>query len=114
MSRISSSAGRGTDNGVTSVRIHYQSPPPRSPEDITTLLAIGRNLGHYEPRLTPPDACAAQDKALDKEGILKLSFRTAATSRRDSGVNSGTIDASHTTRDYMSAAQPADADPRPR
>lgn len=77
---------RGSD-GVTSIRIRYQSPPPRSMDDATALLVQGRNLGSYQPHHTPPDVCAAQDVALGKADILKTAEREASKTRRDSGVN---------------------------
>ncbi|CAK4030757.1 Hypothetical predicted protein [Lecanosticta acicola] len=80
---------RGID-GETSVRIRYGSPPPRSDEDATVFLTERRKIGPYRPRHTPPDACAAQDVALDKAEILAAAVEAAKVprlARRDSGMN---------------------------
>jgi hypothetical protein len=99
--RAARTQARGVD-GVTSIRIRYESPPRRSEEEGTLYLAEGRQMGRYAPRHTPPDACAAQDVALDKPAVLKLAVRGAIGSRRDSGITS---DAPLTTKDHVSDSE---------
>ncbi|EME43810.1 hypothetical protein DOTSEDRAFT_71596 [Dothistroma septosporum NZE10] len=77
---------RGLD-GDTVTPIRYHSPPPRSPEEITTVLSKDRARGRFTPRHTPLDACAAQDEALGKAKVLEAAEQAAKLPRRDSGVN---------------------------
>lgn len=86
MDRCPKRIKRGVD-GLTATRIRYQSPPPRQDDGITAYLASGRNIKHMHPRHTPPDACLAQDVALNKAEVLKAAIEDARLARRDSAVN---------------------------